>query len=115
MKWFNMLKFSDNDMKAGISSGVSVVDFYADWCSPCRMLGVILDRTSKVYKNARFAKLDVESNPKITSEFSIASLPTVIIFKDGKIVEKITGLVSEANLLKAVDKAVSSVPVDAVG
>jgi len=75
-----------------ISKGVVVVDFWATWCAPCRIQGPIIEDLSKDMKEVKFAKLDVDKNRQIAMKYGIRAIPTLIIFKDGKVAEKLIGL-----------------------
>ena len=68
-------------------SGISIVDFYADWCVPCKKYIPILDKIEKEFKDITIYKVDVDKNPYIASEYFVSSIPTVLIFKDGDIVD----------------------------
>jgi thioredoxin 1 len=82
-----------------------LVDFWAEWCGPCRMVGPVVEELSKEYEGkAIIGKLDVDSNPKIATEFGIMSIPALLFFKDGKVVDKQVGAVPKhvlANKLNA--------------
>ncbi len=96
---------TDAGFDEAIRSGVTLVDFWAPWCPPCRTQGPIIDRLATAYKGrARVAKLNVDENKSATDRFSISSIPTLIVFKDGKKVEQFVGLRSEAALKAALDK-----------
>lgn len=81
-----------------------LVDFYADWCGPCQMLGPILDQLSKDYKEAVIVKVDVDSNQNLAAKFGIRSIPTMIIFKNGKQVEIINGVQTGSQLEQKLEK-----------
>ncbi len=71
---------------------VVVVDFYADWCGPCKVVAPTIEKLADEYSGrARFAKLDVDESPGIAEEYGVASIPTLIIFKNGKPVDRIIG------------------------
>jgi thioredoxin 1 len=74
--------------------GVVLVDFYADWCGPCRMLGPILEQVDAENKdtNIKLVKLNVDDNQKTAMEYNVMSIPTVIIFKDGKVFDQKVGV-----------------------
>jgi thioredoxin 1 len=82
-----------------------LVDFWAEWCGPCRMVGPVVEELSKEYEGkALIGKLDVDSNPKVATEFGIMSIPALLFFKDGKVVDKQVGAVPKhvlANKLNA--------------
>ncbi len=71
---------------------VAVVDFYADWCGPCRIVSPVIEKLAGEYDGkAKFAKLDVDASPSIAEKFGVASIPTLIVFKNGRPVERIIG------------------------
>jgi thioredoxin 1 len=76
-----------------------LVDFWAEWCGPCRMVGPIVEELSKEFsETAVVGKVDVDSNPNVSMEFGIRSIPTLLIFKNGKVVDKIVGAVAKSVL-----------------
>ncbi len=78
---------------------VAMVDFWAEWCGPCRMIGPSVEELSKEYEGkAVIGKLNVDDNPNIASTFGIRSIPTILFFKNGKIVDKQVGVVPKAEL-----------------
>jgi thioredoxin 1 len=77
-----------------------IVDFWAEWCGPCRMVSPMLDEISEDYKDkAVVAKLDVDSNPETTIRFGIRNIPTVLFFKNGVIADKQVGAVPKNNFV----------------
>ena len=82
----NFEKLINNTNKAVL------VDFYADWCGPCKTLGPILDQLSKDYQNAMIVKVNVDDNQNLAAKFAIRSIPTLIIFKNGKQVDTLMGV-----------------------
>ncbi len=86
-------KLTENSFEADVSKGVTLVDFFADWCGPCRMLAPVLEKVaSEVEGRAIVAKLDIDHAQRIASTFQITSVPTLILFKDGKEVGRLVGL-----------------------
>ncbi len=76
-----------------------IVDFWAEWCGPCRMVGPIISELSQEYDGkALFTKLDVDSNPGVSAKFGIRNIPTVLFFKNGEIADKQVGAVPKSNL-----------------
>ena len=82
-----------------------LVDFWADWCMPCRMMAPVMDELSQVYAGkAKFGKVNVDENPQIASRYGIMSIPHFLIFKNGSRVEKIVGAVGRGPLENALKK-----------
>jgi|SRR5580698_2383203 thioredoxin 1 len=95
------VQVSDTDFEKEIEqhSGLAVVDFWAAWCGPCRMIAPILDQLAEEYgEKAKVAKLDVDANQRTASRFGVRSIPTVLFFKDGKLVDQVIGAVPKAQL-----------------
>ena len=90
----NLIKhLTDATFSHEIAKGVTVVDFHAEWCGPCRMLAPVLEQVaSEVKGKAVVAKVDSDSEQKTASQFQITSVPTLILFKDGKEVNRLIGL-----------------------
>ena len=98
------LILTDNDLDQVIAKyPFLVVDCWAQWCGPCRMLGPIIESLAKKHQgDIVFAKLDVDANPKTAERFSVQTIPNLLIFKDGKKVGDIIGAMPEAQLLKEI-------------
>lgn len=82
-----------------IKDGVVLVDFFATWCGPCKMLGPILDNVSEELTDINFYKLDVDGAESIAKEYSIMSIPCLLVFKEGKLDKKIVGLRSKDDVV----------------
>lgn len=87
---------SDKKFDEKISRGVVLVDFWASWCEPCRYLNPILTSLSKEFPDVLFSKLNIERNKETAEKYYISNIPTVILFKDGKLVEIIVGISPKA-------------------
>ena len=87
--------YENEVMKA---EGTVLVDFYADWCGPCKMQGPIVDQLSEERKDVKFCKLNVDDAAPIAMELGISSIPTIMVVKDGKITFKEAGLMQKAQL-----------------
>ena len=87
------------------SSRPIVVDFWADWCAPCKQLSPILDELAKTYDGQiDFVKIDTNANPAVPSKYGVLRLPTVLVFQNGEIVKQFTGAVPKLQLRKALDE-----------
>ena len=76
-----------------------LVDFWADWCHPCRMVAPVIEALAKEYKGKiAFGKLNVDESPKSASRFNVMSIPTLMIFKEGKVVDKLIGAVPKEQI-----------------
>ena len=79
--------------------GLAVVDFWATWCGPCRMIAPILDQLATEYEGkVKVAKLDVDTNIKTATRFNVRSIPLLLFFKDGKVVDQIVGAVPKVSI-----------------
>lgn len=86
---------ADFESKVINSSGITIVDFWAQWCGPCRMVSPIMEELSEKYKGKiKVGKVNIDEEGELAAEFSIVSIPTVMLFKNGKIEERLTGAYS---------------------
>ena len=100
-------QFTDSNFKEELTSNeqLVVVDFWAEWCGPCKMIGPIIEDLSKdLDGQATFAKLNVDHNPNISQEFNIRSIPSILMFKGGQLVNKVVGAVPRKKLEDEVKK-----------
>lgn len=96
---------SDANFDRDIATGLVLVDFWAEWCGPCRMMIPELEKLApKVEGQAKIMKMNVDENPMVPQKFRIMSIPTMILFKDGQPVEKFVGVKMADDLQKEISK-----------
>lgn len=103
--------FTDQDFKKDVleKKGLVVVDFWAEWCGPCKMVSPTIEELAKAYEGkVTVGKLNVDENPQIAGQYSVMSIPTVMIFKDGKPVKSIVGAQGRENYKKAIEEALAN-------
>ena len=84
-----------------------MVDFWAAWCGPCRMVGPIIDELSEEYNGkAIIGKIDIDSNQQYAAQFGVRNIPTVLVFKDGELVDRKVGVSSKNDYAEAIDKLI---------
>jgi thioredoxin 1 len=94
-KWGFMLELKDDNFAKEIKEhkGLAIVDFWAAWCGPCRMMGPVFENAADECKDlAKFAKLNVDEAQKTSQEYGVMSIPTLVIFKEGEKVEQLVGV-----------------------
>lgn len=95
------IKITDNNFEAEVkeSSMPVLVDFYADWCGPCKMMAPLVAQLAESYEGkCKIGKCNTDENPALTREYRIMSIPTFLLFKDGKVAETLIGAVSKNEL-----------------
>lgn len=85
------------------AKGLSVIDLWADWCGPCRMLAPTLDELEREYPDVKFCKINVDEEPELTQMFKVQSIPTVAFVKDNTFVDISVGYVPKATLAKKIE------------
>jgi len=101
-----MLTLSDSKFKNLIDTSdlPVIVDFWAEWCGPCKLIGPVFDKLAKEYAGKlAFAKLNIDDNPKTPSQYGIRSIPTMIVFKNGEPVTHLVGAIQEHKIKYVLD------------
>jgi thioredoxin 1 len=99
-------EFTDTNFKekAIDTEGVAVVDFWAEWCGPCRMITPIIEELSKEYDGkAMIGKVNVDENPEVSMKYGIRSIPTVLVLKNGEVVDKQVGVTTKQKLVDKIE------------
>lgn len=96
---------TDADFKTETDEGVVLVDFWATWCGPCRMQSPIIDELDEeMGDKVKFTKMDVDANPSTPQEFGVMGIPTLLVKKDGEVVEKLVGYTPKEALEEILEK-----------
>ncbi len=88
-----------------IAEGVAAIDFWAPWCGPCKMIAPLIDELSQEMPDIKFAKVNIDDNQEIAVKYNVMSIPTVIVFKDGKPVSSTVGVASKKALKDKIENA----------
>ena len=96
----------DNNFKSEVleQKGIVVVDFFATWCGPCKMIAPIIEELEAEMKDIKFVKLDVDENPEVSNKYQIQSIPTLKVFKDGKDVDTVVGFLPKDQIKALIEK-----------
>ena len=103
----DIVEINDNDFQEKVANakGLTVVDFYAPWCGPCRKLSEIVSQISEEFAGrANVYKLNTDENLETAKQYSVSSLPTLLIFKNGESVERLTGLMPKSSIVTHIEK-----------
>ena len=98
-------EITDATFDSETKEGLVLVDFWATWCGPCKMIAPVLEELAGDYDGkANILKLDVDENPSTAAKFEVMSIPTLILFKDGEPVDKVVGFQPKENLAEVIEK-----------
>lgn len=100
----NVIEINEIEFKDKIQTNKVLVDCFATWCGPCKMLGPIIDEVASEIDSCSFYKLDVDNAPNISKEYGIMSIPTLLLFQDGKLIKQNVGFVSKEDLIKFISE-----------
>ncbi|PIN93721.1 thioredoxin [Candidatus Pacearchaeota archaeon CG10_big_fil_rev_8_21_14_0_10_31_24] len=99
----NIKHLGVDDFDGFVSKGNSVIDFYADWCGPCKIMAPRFDEAASELKGkVNFAKVDVDGEQELAERFGVMSIPTIVFIKNGEVVDKVTGAISKEQILSRV-------------
>lgn len=102
----NIINITEQNFQETIKSGITMVDFWAPWCGPCRVQGAILDKIrEKINGKARVVKVDVDNERELAGSYEVQSIPTLIVFKDGRPVKRMVGVHSESQLIDVIENS----------
>ncbi len=104
----NAQELTTSNFDTTVQEGVTLVDFWAEWCAPCRMMTPVLDELASEYDGkARIAKINVDNEPDLAMKFDVSSIPTLIVFKNGELSKRFVGVTSKDELVEALNQAAS--------
>jgi len=100
----NLMELNETNFDKETAEGVTLVDFWAPWCGPCKMLGPILEKVAEeLGEKALIAKVNVDDSPKLAQKFEVRSIPAIFILKNGKTVNQFIGLQDKGKLVQAIN------------
>ncbi|MGI6151516.1 MAG: thioredoxin [Christensenellales bacterium] len=92
------------DFDQAVANGAVVVDFFADWCGPCRMLAPVLEKLAQENSDVAIYKVNVDDEPELARRFGIMSIPTMLFFKDGQLIDKTVGALGKPAIQSKLDQ-----------
>ena len=101
----DVTELSDESFKEFIAEGYAVVDLWAPWCGPCRMIAPVVEELAAEYKGKiKFGKLNIDENEKTPAEYKVMGIPTLLLFKNGQPIDRIVGAVSKQRIKEKLEK-----------
>lgn len=95
---------NEENLPETIADGIAIIDFYAEWCSPCRVLGKTLDKISEEHNEFKIAKCDIEDNKELAEKFGVRNIPLLVYFKDGEVMGIAAGLQTEQQIMEKINE-----------
>jgi thioredoxin 1 len=100
----NILTLDGSNFKETITQGVTLVDFWAQWCQPCRLMDPILEKIAeKMSSKVKFGKVNIDENPELSVEYNVMSIPAIFIFENGEVINQLFGLRREEEVVEAIN------------
>jgi len=97
---------TNDNFDSTVGNGITLVDFWAEWCGPCKMMTPVIDELATEFGDkVTVGKIDVDAQQELAMKFQVSSIPTLIVFKDGEIAERFVGVTSKSDLATALDAA----------
>mgnify|MGYP001560083293 CR=1 FL=1 len=100
-----MLNLTKNSIEKELK-GKIIIDFWADWCYPCKEMSPVFEEISKEVKGLKFAKMDVDEEPELASKFGVMSIPTFLLLKDGKEIKRFVGVMAKSSLKEKIKELI---------
>ena len=99
---------NENEFNAEVlkEDGIVVVDFFATWCGPCKMLAPVLEDVQEAMKNVKIVKVDIDENPNVASEYKVKNIPTIKVFKNGEEITTNVGFLPKGALVEMINKSI---------
>ncbi len=97
----SLLDLNNKNFDELVKDGNVLVDFYADWCMPCKMQAPVVHEIASEYKEYKVGKINVDDDPELSERFNVVSIPTLLVFKNGNVVKKFVGVTSKEDILAA--------------